>query len=439
MKILALTNLFPPHHAGTFDLRCQTVTDALRQRGHQIRILTSNHGVRTGQRDPEIERRLWLNGVYGQPLMTGFRAMKKVEIHNHRALREALEDFQPDLVHVWSLHGLSKSLIFGLHNARLPTVYDVADHWLSTDLRADPWLHWWNRQPAPVLGGLVRGCLELSGSRNRLDLSAPTRLQKGYDRLPNVYGPAAALERVEPNSVAGFRFDCLYFCSQALKEHAEKMGFSVSHAEVIHPGIHTQRFVNELRPQSAPLKKLLVVANLDERSGVMTALQALSQARENRVLASLTIFGRGDSDYVARLRSFVVTHQLPVEFLTFSDLTRDMPPIYRQHDALLHTSEWEEPYSLTLLEAMAAGLPVISARSGAARELLRHGENAFTYAPGNALELSSRIQELQMQPALRRQMAEIAQAEVLANFNESAVIDRIESYLETARETWQQA
>ncbi|MBU6401422.1 MAG: glycosyltransferase family 4 protein [Verrucomicrobia bacterium] len=436
MKILAVTNLFPPHHAGTFDLRCQTVTDALRKRGHQVRVLTSNHGVSTEQRDPEIERRLWLNGVYEHPTLSGFRALKRLELRNHGVLREACAQFKPDLVHVWSLHGLSKSLVFALHRARVPTVYDVADYWLASEVREDPWLRWWNRQPAAFPGNLARACLETIGGRNRLDAEAPTRLQRGYDRLPGFYGPAKALAAVEPNSVSGFRFDRLYFCSQALKSGAEEAGFGVRHAEVIYPGIQAQHFVHELRPQSAPVKQLLVVAHLDGRSGVLTALKGLLAARENGVKATLTVFGRGDSDYVAQLRSFVVTHQLPVEFLTFSDLTRDLRPIYRGHDAVLHTVEWEEPFSLTLLEAMAAGLPVIAARAGAVRELLRHGENALTYHAGDALDLAGRIQELQMQPALRRQMAETAQAEVLANFNETAVVDRIEGYLEASRSTW---
>jgi len=69
---------------------------------------------------------------------------------------------------------------------------------------------------------------------------------------------------------------------------------------------------------------------------------------------------------------------------------------------------------------------------------LRHGENAFTYAPGDAHELATRIQELQLSPALRTQMAEAAQAEVLSQLNETTVTDRIEAFLETSLQTWQQ-
>ena len=433
MKILVLANLYPPHHAGTYDLRCQSVTESLRLRGHSTLIATSNHGLNTEQRDEEVHRRLLLNGAFGHPLVTGFRELQTIEEHNNGVLREAISEFQPDLVHVWSLRGLSKSLIFSLRNSRLPTVYDIADRWLADDLHQDPWLRWWN---APGTN-LVRSSLELAGRRNRLDEIAPTRMMRGLDRIPDVYGPPAAVANVQPNSVSAFRFDRLYFCSRALKQTTEESGFCVSHGEIIYPGVPVQHFVGEVRPTSAPVKRLLIVGRLDEHSGVMAAARALLHARQNKAQVTLSVYGRGESDYVSQLRSFVVQNSLPVEFLTVSNQNRDLAAIYRQHDALIYPVEWEEPFATVPLEAMACGLPVIGAAIGGARELLRHGENALTFTPGDAQELAARIQELQAQPALRCQMAETAQAEVLARYNETTVVDQIENYLNTSIEVWQ--
>jgi len=433
VKILVLTSLYPPHHAGTYDLRCQSTTEALRLRGHLTLVVTSNHGLNTEQRDEEIHRALLLNGAFGHPSITAFRALQTIEEHNHRVLQQAIADFQPDLVHVWSLRGLSKSLIFALRNSRLPTVYDIADRWLADDLREDPWLRLWN---APATN-LTRIGLELAGRRNRLDAVAPTRMMRGIERIPEVFGSPAMIAKVQPNSISAFRFDRLYFCSRALKQTTEESGFRVSHGEIIHPGIPAQNFVGEVKPSATPVKKLLIVSPLDEASGVMTAAQALLRLRQNNAQATLSIYGRGESDYVSQLRSFVVQNSLPVEFLTVSNQNRDLAAIYRQHDALLYTAEWEEPFATVPLEAMACGLPVIGACVGGGRELFRHGENALIYTSGDPLELAARIQELQMQPALRRQMAETAQAEVQSKYNETTVVDQIENYLNASIEVWQ--
>lgn len=429
VKILVLTNLYPPHHAGTFDIRCEMLVNNLKLRGHQVHVLTSTHGMHLPQQGGEVERRLLLNGVHGHALETGYNELKRIEFHNHEALRESVAAFSPDVVHVFSLSGLSKSLLFALRHCGVPAVYDVADEWLTQEVRPDPWLRWWNH---PGLN-MARKALELSGQRSALDELAPTRLMRGYDRMPELYEDSP-----RPNSLHAFRFDRMYFASAWLKGAAETAGFQVGHAEVMHPGIATQQFVGEVRPATAAVEKFLVVAPLHKRSGVMAAVKAMELLRRGRSRASLAIYGKGDSGHVAELRSLIALQQLPVEFLNVSNALRDLPAVYRRHDALLHTSEEPEAFSCTVLEAMAAGLPVIGTALGGTGELLRHGENAFTYTPGDAVELAGRIRELQLSPALRTQMAETAQADVLEHYNETTVTDRIEAYLETSRQTWQQ-
>lgn len=431
MKILVLNNLYPPHHAGTYDVRCQNVADGLRLRGHQVHVLTSRHGIGSEQRGADVERRLELNGVYDHPLLIKYKDLRRLELHNHAALRETIAAFQPDLIHVFSLYGLSKSLIFALRNSRLPTVYDVADYWLADGVREDPWLRWWNNPAAPFGNSLRRSVLEVLGRRGQLDALAPTRMMKGFDRIPGLYA-----KQTTANSIAAFRFDRLYFASQSLKHATEEAGFRVNHAEVIYPGIPTQSFVNDVKPASAPFSKLLIVGTLDAKSGVLTAVKAICLARENKIKMSLSIYGRGDTDYIAQLRSYIAMHQVHVDFLPVSNLVRDLPSLYRKYDGVLHTSEWNEPYSLTPLEAMASGVPVIGTTIGGAGELFRHGENALTYMPGDEADLARRLQELHEQPELRCRMADNAQQEVLAKYNETTVMDRIENYLQTSLEVW---
>src|SRR5579862_2314542 len=70
VNILVLTNLYPPHHIGGYELICETVVTLLRQRGHYVPILASDHQVAAAEPardDPLIERVLQLNGFYGHP------------------------------------------------------------------------------------------------------------------------------------------------------------------------------------------------------------------------------------------------------------------------------------------------------------------------------------------------------------------------------------
>jgi len=115
-----------------------------------------------------------------------------------------------------------------------------------------------------------------------------------------------------------------------------------------------------------------------------------------------------------------------------------MPQVYRSHDALVFTSEWEEPFALTPLEAMASGIPVIGTLTGGSIELLRHRENALTYKAGDAEELASRILELDSEPALRERMARTAHAE-MARYDQPVITDQIESFLVETVKGWKPA
>ncbi|MBE3557708.1 MAG: glycosyltransferase [Ktedonobacteraceae bacterium] len=61
---------------------------------------------------------------------------------------------------------------------------------------------------------------------------------------------------------------------------------------------------------------------------------------------------------------------------------------------LLFPIEWDEPFGLTAIEAMAAGTPVIAFRRGAAAEVIRHGETGFLVEPGNRVHAAALVDEL---------------------------------------------
>lgn len=404
MKILSLTNLYPPHYIGGYELRCEVAVKALRARGHTVQVLTSNHGVTASANIPselQVARTLRIHGFFGHPWL-GIRDLRDLELHNNRALREAIATFRPDVVHVWNLGGLSKSLCLTLQQLGVPTVFSVSDHWIARSLVADVWLDWWNRRNPSLPARLLRWFWTLTGERRRWSRIAPTQ------------------------PVGEIRFPQIHFCSRALRELTAAKGYPVQTGEVIYCSVDTQRFHGQPAPASRPMRKLLWVGRLAEDKGIMTALKAMA-AVKGRFSGELHVYGKGETEYTDMLRSFVDRHELPVFFHTAANT--EMPMVYRMHDALLFTSEWEEPFALTPLEAMASGLPVIGTLTGGSKELFRHGENALTYTAGNADELAQRICDLDEDPAARARMAATGHAEVRDRYAESVIMDQMERYL----------
>lgn len=88
-----------------------------------------------------------------------------------------------------------------------------------------------------------------------------------------------------------------------------------------------------------------------------------------------------------------------------------------------------EPFGLVALEAMAAGVPVVAARSGALPDVL--GDAALYHAPRDPADLAARIAELKADPALRAKLVDRGRERVQA-YREDAWLDRAEII---ARET----
>jgi glycosyltransferase EpsD len=92
-------------------------------------------------------------------------------------------------------------------------------------------------------------------------------------------------------------------------------------------------------------------------------------------------------------------------------------------DLYVH-SALTEGFGLTLLEAMAAGLPVITIDGGGNKNLIRHGENGFIITEQDVSLFSGFINELFQNPTLRELTSNYAK-EFANNFDISTYIDQL--------------
>src|SRR5215211_6131335 len=58
LRVVVVTNYYPPYFIGGYELGCRDVVEALKSRGHQVRVLTSTYQVDQPQTDGEVYR--WL-------------------------------------------------------------------------------------------------------------------------------------------------------------------------------------------------------------------------------------------------------------------------------------------------------------------------------------------------------------------------------------------
>lgn len=145
---------------------------------------------------------------------------------------------------------------------------------------------------------------------------------------------------------------------------------------------------------------LLSVAKLNPREAPWDLLRAYARRFENDRWLVIA----GDGPERAALEAFARERSLQrVLFLGYVPYP-ELPVLYGISDLFLHPAR-EERWGVSVQEALACGLPVItSSRVGAARDLILPGRNGSTYAAGDDTGLAPRIDEvLRLDPATVRE------------------------------------
>jgi len=109
----------------------------------------------------------------------------------------------------------------------------------------------------------------------------------------------------------------------------------------------------------------------------------------------------------------------------FLGLRRDIPDVLGAADIFALGSDYEGN-PLSVIEAMAAGLPIVSTAAGGVPELLQNGKQGFIVQPGHGEELSEAMVILLKDRDLRRTMGAAAAARAKENFDVSAMVKAYE-------------
>ncbi len=414
MHILVLSNLYPPHYIGGCELGCQDVVERLRGRGYEISVLTSTYGLRGPTVEGDVYRVLNFQDTIRSQREPIWRRIRR-ELHDNRALKERLVGLKPDLVMVWDTWGLLKTLLITLKRTGLPVLYAISSPWpLEYHDPPDRWFTFWKSQPAGAWKRLVKAAW-VKAAREPLSRHIPLQ--------------AEALD---------LRF--AFFTSRALKEQHLAAGLPVQGAEVIHWGIPLERYPRREHPAPAEGARLLYAGRVVREKGVHTAIEAVSRlvSGGKQWPITLDIVGNQlDGGYLESLKRMVMERGLEgcVRFVGCVS-HEEMPGVYNAHNVLLFPSIWDEPFSLTILEAMACGLPVVGTATGGSGEVLVDGENSLIFPPGDSVALADSVQRLLGDGKLCGRIAAKAAEMVRRDFDIEGMVDRIEALLGQHREIW---
>jgi glycosyltransferase involved in cell wall biosynthesis len=165
-----------------------------------------------------------------------------------------------------------------------------------------------------------------------------------------------------------------------------------------------------LTPETDPLR-ILYAGVIVPRKRLLDSLAALCQVRERVPGAQLRVAGAAsDPDYDRECRRYVAEHGLQANVTFLGPLSEAaLAEEYRRASLLLLTSI-QETAPMVILQAMAAGIAVVSTRVGGVPDLVEEGRTALLTAPGDVAATAAALERLLRHPQECAQMGALGRA-----------------------------
>ena len=402
LRILLVTNKCPPDFDGGFELRAFQIAQALRARGHEVDIVTSRYrdSFKGERNDPAWVHRLFRYVPVTQmkgPLRHFDRVAKLFEStwvagENVPALEEFLRghhDGSPpyDLAYCFGMLRISFAVAGPIQRRGIPILWHAG----STCI-ADHFFHHRKKVPGYEMGMRL-------GTR----------------------GWYAEEKRIEFRHVA--------YVSNFLRDREAERGHTAPHRYVISRGIDFPIADDVGRTRATP-PVFLMAGRIDPSKGTHIALAAAALLLRARPEWPWRLEIAGQSiipHYRAEVEAQIAREGLGGRVVFLGRLPHaEVLARMKSAHAFLFTSIYGEPFSSTIIEAMACGTPLIGSDDGSILEVVEPGVSALVYPRHDPAALAAQLERVLAEPALRHSLAEAGLATIRRRYTLDRILDLTE-------------
>ena len=417
LRILVVTNLCPPDYDGGFELSALRNAESLRALGHEVDVVTSKFrsNFQGHRADRHFVNRIFrlstvkdgwtlanslqsgdgkldfsLSNLSNQFSMrfaniASILGMLRVARSNESAMRKFLADREYDVAYVFGLHLVGTSVIHQLTAKGIPVMYHQGDEWLASYLFG-------NRAKRAIL-----------------NLFSPIRFHRE--------------RKIDIKNVT--------LVSHFMERRFVELGFPAENLSVIHRGFEQPLTSVEFEDRFSP-PVFLVASRLALYKGIQIAMRgALSLNNEIPDEPwEMWIAGGAEPETVEYFERMAINMGIQHRVKFLGKLTRDQVIQHmRRATAFISPSVFDEPFGNTNIEAMAAGAPVIAARSGAIEEIVVNTECGLIYNRTSHEELASHMKLILQQPSVGERLSARGIERVRDHFTQEHIIGLVEDTL----------
>ncbi|MBL1210469.1 glycosyltransferase family 4 protein [Geminocystis sp. GBBB08] len=328
-KILVINNIYPPQELGGYGRYISDFANILRERGHQVKVLTSDASYLKEITELElgIDRKLILYGDYKQlppTVIKDSEKLKQIISKNNEYIETIIKDFQPNVVLIGNIDLLGANIFKPFFNHNIPVINHLAFN------------------------------------------------QPGYSLVEKPNHPLYHLST----------------CSYHVKNNTLNLGYQFNDISVIYPGAYVDDFKQEKLPIFDQLK-IVFASIISQYKGPQTLIEALAILHHEGFDFDCILAGATPvSEFKESLEKFITDNGMDDKVRLIGYQSRDsLIKLYGDRNVFIFPSVWDEPFGISQVEGMAAGLTTITSATGGASEIIEHGISGLKFQKNNPLSL----------------------------------------------------
>ncbi len=356
------------------------LADLLRSQGHEVAFFAMQDEGNL----PDPNQDLFVSHIdfrqlnRKKGLAAGVRVFARVlySTEARRKFKLLLERFRPDLIHLQNILGhISPSVLFEARQQAIPVVWTLHDYRLVC-----PNTHFISDRTQAI----CQCCTRTTYYR-----AVAARCKKGS-------ALASLMAAVEAYAMRAMRLtrkvDAFLSPSEFLRTKLIEGGFPADKV------VHVPLFLPDaaFRSPTDGGNTLLFMGRLEEIKGVVPLLEACAQVPQAR----LVLAGSASESFVKRLPSLLPPNATYVGLKQKEDLQ----DLLSNALAVVVPSLWYENQPFSILEAFAAGRPVIASDLGGMKELIGKSQAGLLVPPGDVSSLAEAMRSMVSSPQRARQM-----------------------------------
>ncbi len=366
MRVLVVTNTFPPGYTGGAEISNYHTCRGLRKRGIDCSILVLNN-----RRGKTVDEWYEFDGI---PVHRAHVVTKKrtawrdvFDPRIYRAVRTALRKLQPDLVHVHNVSGTTLAPYLACRQVGVPVVNTLHDLWLL--------------------------CPNNMLYRKDGSFCDPKQYPRGcgdcfrrYDYWGDIVGRRRIFSLLTAN--------VSYFISpsQAIIDRHVEAGYARERFRLVRLGFENP---GPQRPQHPTVRAVVEMARRYqvivfagggvEIKGACVLLEAIPMLLAHIDRLRMVVAGGGDKRFLDQFRRYAPAVQVlgKVPF-------REMRTLFGAGDLTILPSVWHENSPVVIFESFQRGTPVLASKIGGIPEFIQENRTGYLFPPASASALAEK-------------------------------------------------